>query len=137
MTGWARSPVVPCFPHALHARAAVRLETVRLGKYGHPVPQSSLGAPDAVEIVPDHPIPVGEATIFISHDGVAVNVIDYTFAPGDANGNGLVELDDIAEFQRCFGKSPLTGVCLALDLIRDGTIDLDDYTELRILFTGP
>jgi len=95
------------------------------------------GPPDTVEIVLDRPIPIGETTTFTFDDGVAVNVIEYTFAPGDTNGNGLVELDDIAEFQRCFGQSPSTGVCLALDLTRNGTLDLEDYTELRMLFTGP
>ena len=70
-------------------------------------------------------------------DGVAVNVIEYTCAPGDTNGNGLVELDDIAEFQRCFGQSPPTGACLAVDLTRDGSIDLEDHAELTALLTGP
>jgi len=95
------------------------------------------GPPDTVEIVLDRPIPMGETTTFTFDDGVAVNVIEYTFAPGDTNGNGLVELDDIAEFQRCFGQSPPSGPCLALDLTRDGSIDLDDHAALEELFSGP
>jgi hypothetical protein len=80
---------------------------------------------------------MGETTTFTFDDGVAINVVEYTFAPGDTNGNGLVELDDIAEFQRCFAQSPLTGVCLALDLVSDDEIDLDDLVELTALLTGP
>lgn len=93
--------------------------------------------PDTVEIVLDRSILMGETTRFIFNDGVAVNVIEYTFAPADTDGDGDADLHDFAEFQRCFGQAPSTGPCLALDFVTDEKIDIADYESFQSLFSGP
>ena len=93
--------------------------------------------PETVEIVLDSPIPMGETTTFTFNDGVAVNVVEYTFAPGDTNGNGLVDLFDVGMFQNCFAQTPVMGACQALDLVTDETLDLTDFAELQSVLTGP
>jgi hypothetical protein len=75
--------------------------------------------PETVEIVLDAPIPMGETTRFTFDDGVAVNVIEYTFAPGDTDGTGRVDLRDVAAFQTCFGSEVFSGPCQACDLFRN------------------
>ena len=85
------------------------------------------GAPETVEIVLDRPIPFGATTRFTFDDGEAINVVEYTFAPGDTDGDGDADLRDAAAFQCCFGQAEPVGLCLALDANADGTIDLDDY----------
>lgn len=95
------------------------------------------GAPETVEVVLNRPIPMGATTRFTFGDGVAVNVVEYTFAPGDTDGNGKVDLHDVAALQRCFGQTSLTGVCLALDLSADNTIDLTDWTRLAAMLDAP
>jgi len=92
------------------------------------------GEPDTVEIVLDRPIPMGETTRFTFDDGVAVNIVEYTFAPGDANGDGKADLFDLGVMQTCFGPGPLTGACLALDLDRDDDIDLSDFAAFIDFF---
>ena len=64
-------------------------------------------------------------------------MVEYTFAPGDTDGNGLIDLRDVAAFQNCFADAPLTGACSALDLTRDGTLDLTDFAALQAAFAGP
>ena len=90
--------------------------------------------PDTVEIVLDCPIPFGETTRFTFNDGVAINVVEYTFAPGDIDGDGDADLHDFAAFQRCFGQTDPTGPCSALDLQTDDTIDLADFSLFKGLF---
>ncbi|MBN4058928.1 hypothetical protein JYU10_00495 [bacterium AH-315-J04] len=85
---------------------------------------------DAVEIVLDQPIPLGATTRFTFDDGVATNIVDYTFAPGDTNGDGNVNLAEYAAFQRCFASDPATGVCMALDLDQSSTITQEDLAPL-------
>jgi hypothetical protein len=92
--------------------------------------------PDTVEIVLDRPLAFGETTRFTFDDGVAVNVIEYTFAPGDTDGDGDADLHDFALFQACFGQSPVIGPCAALDLDPDDAIDLADYSAFQDLLTG-
>jgi len=87
------------------------------------------GAPETVEIVLDRPIPYGATTRFTLDDGEAINVVEYTFAPGDTDGDGDADLRDAAAFQCCFGRTSATGVCAALDTNADGRIDLDDYAS--------
>jgi hypothetical protein len=94
-------------------------------------------APETVEIVLDRPIPMGATTRFTISDGTAVNVIEYTFAPGDADGDGRVTLRELAYFQTCFGQSSPAGACLALDLTRNGSLDLADYAAAFGLLSGP
>ncbi len=95
------------------------------------------GDPETVEIVLDQPIPYGATTTFTFDDGVAVNVIEFTFAPGDTDGDGDADLHDFATFQTCFGHEPVTGPCPALDAVTDDTIDLADYAEFAISLHGP
>jgi hypothetical protein len=120
----------------------VYVDEINVKVTGGPVPEviqtrrQDNGPPDTVEIVLDRPIPMGETTTFTFDDGVAVNLVNYTFAPGDTNGDGLVNLADMAAFQCCFGQTNLTGACLALDLVRDDHITLDDYVALVANFTS-
>jgi hypothetical protein len=93
--------------------------------------------PETVEIVLDRPIPMGETTRFTLEDVATVNVIEYTFAPGDTDGDGDADLHDFAAFQRCFGITGLSGACLALDFNTDDTIDLDDYEVLQGVLEEP
>jgi hypothetical protein len=93
--------------------------------------------PDTVEIVLDGPLPMGETTYFVFDDGVGANVVAYTFAPGDTDGDGLATLADVAALQNCFGQTDLTGVCRAVDLIEDDIIDLSDFAALTDLLTPP
>jgi hypothetical protein len=92
--------------------------------------------PDTVEIVLDRPVPFGETTRFTFNDGVAVNVIEYTFAPGDTDGDGDADLHDFALFQTCFGQSGVASPCAALNLNSDGMIDLSDYARFYSLLSG-
>jgi len=87
------------------------------------------GAPETVEIVLDRPISFGATTRFTFDDGETINVVEYTFAPGDTDGDGDADLRDAAAFQCCFGQTKPTGLCLVLDTNADGTIDLDDYAS--------
>ena len=93
--------------------------------------------PDTVEIVLDRPIARGETTRFTFDDGIAVNVVEYTFAPGDTDGDGDADLRDIAASQRCFGLTDLTGPCWALDLDESEHIDHTDHAALVSSLTGP
>jgi hypothetical protein len=95
------------------------------------------GGPETVEIVLDHPIPMRETTRFTFDDGVAVNEVEYTFAPGDTDGDGDADLRDFAAFQRCFGLAGLTGACSVLDFNTDDTIDLNDYEVLQGILAAP
>ncbi len=93
--------------------------------------------PDTVEIILDRPIARGESTRFTFDDGIAVNVIEYTFAPGDTDGDGDADLRDIAASQRCFGLISPTGPCWALDLDESELIDHTDHAALVSSLTGP
>jgi hypothetical protein len=95
------------------------------------------GEPDVVEIVLDQPIPFDATTTFTLDDGVAVNVIEFTYAPGDTDGDGDADLHDFAVLQTCFGLDLLDSACLPLDTITDNTIDLADYAEFEAVLSGP
>jgi len=57
---------------------------------------------------------------------------DYlTFIPGDANGDGAVDLDDFSLLKTNFGTS---GDITQGDLNVDGSIDLSDFNQLKINF---
>ncbi|UCC29181.1 MAG: hypothetical protein JSU86_13375 [Phycisphaerales bacterium] len=70
-------------------------------------------------------------------DGIAVNVIGYTFAPGDADGTRRVDLRDVAAFGACFGNEPLSDLCQACDFDTSGTIELTYFAAFRNGFMGP
>ncbi len=97
------------------------------------------GPPDVVEIVLDRPIPYHASTRFTFDDGTVENVVEYTFAPGDANGDGSADLSDFATFQNCFGlsdASPDLGLCAVFDFDAGGDTDLLDFAEFQNLFNG-
>ncbi len=93
--------------------------------------------PDTLEIVLDQPIPPGEHTRFLLDDGVVTNIVDYSSILGDADGNGRINLADVAEFQRCFGETDVTGRCAAFDFNDDNTIDLADYPAFQTALSLP
>ena len=93
--------------------------------------------PDTLEIVLDRPIAMGETTRFIFNDGTAVNVIEYTIALGDTDGDGDADLHDFATFQRCVGQTPPTGPCLPLDLNGDNVVDLLDFEFFHTIASSP
>ena len=95
------------------------------------------GPADVVEIVLDRPIPYNAVTRFTFNDSVAVNVVEFTVAPGDTDGDGDSDLFDFAVFQSCFGQSPLSPVCHSLDHEPDGDIDLSDFAGFQTLFIAP
>jgi len=95
------------------------------------------GAPETVEIVLDRPLSPGEHTRFLFDDGTIPNVVDYSFIPGDADGNGVVDLLESACFQNCFGRPASTGHCLAFDQNKDGVIDDGDVLPFATSLTGP
>jgi hypothetical protein len=92
------------------------------------------GPPEVVEVVLDRPIPLNATTRFLFDDGVAVNIIDYTFAPADADGDGLFRLSDAAHLQTCFGKAPVEGLCGVFDVDSDADVDLDDFATFQLTF---
>ncbi len=93
--------------------------------------------PHTLEVLLDRPIPAGEHTRFIFNDGVAINVVDYSYMPADSDGNGRIDLADVATFQTCFGSNSPSGACLACDLDDDGSVGLADFASFRSLLDGP
>ena len=70
-------------------------------------------------------------TRFTFDNGVAVNVMEYTFAPGDTDGTRRVDPRDVAAFQTCFGTEVFSGPCQACDFHGSGRIRLTDFAEFR------
>lgn len=58
-------------------------------------------------------------------------------APGDSNGDGHVDLFDVAAIQNCFGDTQLTSTCAILDFNRDSVVDLSDFEMFQRSLTGP
>ena len=88
----------------------------------------------------DRPIPYGSTTRFTFDDGAVQNVVEYTFAPGDTNGDGRADLADFAYFQNCFGLGTVLSnpaPCAALDFNADSDIDLSDFAAFERVFTAP
>lgn len=55
----------------------------------------------------------------------------------DFDGDGDVDLVDYAEFQKCFGMTPLSLECQCIfDVNLDGVVDLTDYAAFESLYTG-
>ncbi len=95
------------------------------------------GPPETVEIVLNRPIPYNATTRFTFNDGAIEQSIEFTFAPGDIDGDGQATLSDFASFQNCFGVEPVAGACLALDADGNSAIDLTDFAGFSLLFPGP
>ena len=57
---------------------------------------------------------------------------------GDSNGDGDVDLDDYSVFQACLAGagSGLGAGCECLDLDDNGSVDLLDFAEFQVAFTG-
>jgi hypothetical protein len=95
------------------------------------------GSPETVEVVLDSPLPMGETTRFTFNDRVAVNVVEYVFAPADTDGDGDADLFDAAVFQNCFGREATSGPCQACDLDHSGAVDLFDVSSFTDELAGP
>jgi hypothetical protein len=59
-------------------------------------------------------------------------------APGDADGDGDLDLVDFAEFQLCFSGPTMQASpeCSCSDMDGNGTVDLVDFGEFQLGFTG-
>ncbi|MDO8629603.1 MAG: hypothetical protein Q7R41_03860, partial [Phycisphaerales bacterium] len=98
------------------------------------------GPPDVVEIVLDRPIPCNATTRFTFNDGALSQTLEYTFAPGDTNGDGRADLADFAYFQNCFGLGTVLSnpaPCAAVDFTADPDIDLSDFAAFERIFAAP
>ncbi len=58
-------------------------------------------------------------------------------AAGDADGNGTVDLADIAQFQTCYGALSITAACASFDMFCDCDITLGDFAAVLDVLTGP
>lgn len=58
-------------------------------------------------------------------------------SPGDADGDGDIDLVDFGEFQLCFQQSEMTMSCEVFDFDLDGDVDLVDFGSLQLMFSGP
>ncbi len=96
--------------------------------------------PETLEIVLDAPIPLGQHTRFILDDGVAVNIVDYSYILGDADGDGDLDLDDFAAFADCVTtggpNTPAPASCAFADMDADTDVDLADFQLFQLAFTG-
>jgi len=65
----------------------------------------------------------------VHYDNVRVDVLATTGKPGDANGDGDVDLDDFVILKQSWGQNPL--VDDRADFNNDGDVDLDDFVILK------
>ena len=64
----------------------------------------------------------------------------FPLVPGDANGDGGVNLDDYEAFEGCMtgpDGDPPEDECQGLDADGNGTIDLGDFAAMQSSFSGP
>lgn len=87
------------------------------------------GPADVLQIILDRPLPAGERTTFTFNDGEAINVVAYTFQPGDINADGQWNLADFAALQNCFFQLPTATNCAAFDFDVNLVVDPADYSE--------
>lgn len=92
------------------------------------------GPTDVVEIVLDRPVPYSATTRLTFDDGALSQSLEFTYAPGDTDGDGRPTLSDFSALQNCFGPGPLTSVCPILDFDSDSDVDLLDLAEFQNLF---
>ncbi|MDG2094158.1 MAG: hypothetical protein P8J89_02680 [Phycisphaerales bacterium] len=82
-------------------------------------------------IMKDHPlVELGAASAATLH--VEVEVIEPSGVSGDANGDGLVTVDDLLEVLGAFGSCP----CCPTDFDQDGSVSVDDVLEVISGWTG-
>ncbi len=87
-----------------------------------------------MEIVLDRAIAYNATTRFTFNDGVIEQSVEFTYAPGDTDGDGNADLADFAWFQSCFGAALLAEqwhTCLVLDVDGSSMIDFVDYVAFR------
>ena len=95
------------------------------------------GPPEVVEIVLDKPIPHAATTTFTLTDGTAVNIIEYTLSPGDADGDGRATLADFAHLQNCFRPGSPSAFCKTFDLNRNNQLTLTDHQLYEAFLVNP
>jgi hypothetical protein len=95
------------------------------------------GPADTVEIVLDHPLPLGEHTRFVLDDGVVQNVINYSYFLGDIDGSGRLTLVDTAGLFACFGQEASGVPCVAFDFDGNGLVELADVNRFLLGYSGP
>lgn len=72
-------------------------------------------------------------------DDVQIYATGCVGRPGDSNGDGVVDLSDLAEFGRCL-SGPAGGIvagCGVFDFEDDDDVDLDDFGAFQSSFGGP
>ncbi len=98
------------------------------------------GPPETVEIVLDRPIPYNATTRFTFNDGAIEQSIEFTYAPGDTDGDGDADLYDFSLWVDCMtgphsGPYELPPMCQALDTDANGSIDLTDLAAFHSWFS--
>ena len=63
----------------------------------------------------------------------------FALIPGDCNDDGGVNILDYVDLETCLtgpGASPLTTTCACLDFDDDNDVDLFDFAEFTVMYTG-
>ena len=92
---------------------------------------------DVIEIVLDRPIPYNATTRFTFNDGTLSQFLEFTYSPGDTDGDGDADLADFDILQSCFGVVPPPGPCLVFDTNEDEIVDSADLALFIASMTKP
>lgn len=92
------------------------------------------GSIDGAAVVPGFPI--GFSVFDVDYDG-RLTGSDVMQAEGDTDGDGDVDLADMALLQRCYGSSGAFPPCLGLNLMVDERVDERDLPAFLWLLSGP